>query len=41
MARISIQDMAKAIIAKHCLAQRDAEDFVTALIDVINEGLNS
>lgn len=41
MARISIQDMAKAIIAKHGLAQRDAEDFVTALFDVINEGLNS
>ena len=41
MARISIQDMAKAIIAKHGLAQRDADDFVTALFDVINDGLNS
>ena len=41
MAKISIQDMAKAIAGKHGLAQRDAEAFVSALFDVINDGLHT
>lgn len=39
MAKISIVDMAKAIVSKHGLSQQEAEKFVTALFDVINEGL--
>lgn len=40
MAKISIQDMAKAIAAKHGLSQQEAETFVVTLFDVINEGLH-
>ncbi len=40
MAKISILDIAKAVVSKHGLSQQDAEKFVTALFDVINEGLN-
>lgn len=39
MAKVSIVDMAKAIVSKHRLSQQEAEKFVTALFDVINEGL--
>lgn len=39
MAKVSIVDMAKAIVSKHGLSQQEAEKFVTALFDVINEGL--
>ena len=40
MGKISIQDMAKAVADKHGLSQQDAEAFVTALFDVVNEGLH-
>lgn len=40
MAKVSIQDMARAIANKHGLAQSEAENFVTALFDVLNEGLH-
>lgn len=39
MAKVSIVDMAKAIVSKHGLSQQEAEKFVTALFDIINEGL--
>lgn len=39
MAKISILDIAKAIVSKHGLSQQDAEKFVTAFFSVINEGL--
>ena len=40
MDRISIQDIAKALVDKHGLSQNDAENFVTTLFDVLNEGLH-
>ena len=40
MAKVSIQDIAKAIAGKHGLSQNDAEKFVAALFDIINEGLH-
>ena len=40
MAKISIQDMAQAIAARHGLSQHDAEVFVSALFDVANAGLH-
>ena len=40
MAKISVQDMARAIVGKYGLEQRDAEDFVSAFFDLINEGLH-
>ena len=41
MAKISILDIAQAVVSKHGLSQQEAEKFVTAFFDVINEGLNS
>lgn len=41
MAKISVQELAKAISAKHGLTQTDAEDFVSAMFDVINNGLHA
>ncbi len=41
MAKISIQDIAKVIASKHGLPQSDAERFVAALFEVINDGLNN
>ena len=41
MAKVSIQDMAFAIVAKYGLSQNEAEDFVSALFDIVNEGLHS
>lgn len=40
MAKVSIQDIAKAIVNKHGLSQSEAENFVTVLFDVLNEGLH-
>lgn len=40
MAKVSIQDMAQAIVARHGLSQHDAEAFVSALFDVVNDGLH-
>lgn len=40
MARLSIQDMAKAVADKHGLSKADAEAFVSTFFDTINEGLN-
>ena len=41
MAKISIQDIAKVVASKHGLPQSDAERFVAALFEVINDGLNN
>lgn len=41
MAKISIQDMAAVIADKHGLSQQEAETFVSAFFDLINEGLHS
>lgn len=40
MAKVTIQDIAKAIVNKHGLSQSEAENFVTVLFDVLNEGLH-
>lgn len=40
MARLSIQDIAKAVGDKHGLSKADAEMFVSTFFDMINEGLN-
>jgi len=40
MARLSIQDIAKAVADKHKLSKADAEVFVSAFFDTINEGLD-
>lgn len=40
MAKVSIQDMAQAIAARHGLSPQDAEKFVAALFDVVNDGLH-
>ncbi len=40
MSRISIQDIATALVKRHDLSAGDAEKFVTALFDVINDGLH-
>ncbi|MCD8203144.1 MAG: HU family DNA-binding protein [Prevotella sp.] len=40
MNRISIQEIASALVKKHGLSAGDAEKFVTALFDVINDGLH-
>lgn len=40
MAKNSIQEIASAIAAKHGLSQQDAEAFVTAFFDLINDALH-
>lgn len=40
MAKVSIQDIAKAIVNKHGLSQSEAENFVTVLFDILNKGLH-
>lgn len=41
MAKISIHDIADSVIGKHGLSRNDAEAFVTAFFDLINDGLHS
>ena len=41
MARVSIQDIAKAVANKYNLSQNESETFVSAFFDVINEGLHA
>lgn len=41
MARVSIQDIAKAVANKYNLSQNESEAFVSAFFDVINEGLHA
>ncbi len=41
MSRLSIQDIASVLVKKHGLSASDANKFVTALFDVINDGLHS
>ncbi|MCD8297258.1 MAG: HU family DNA-binding protein [Prevotella sp.] len=40
MSRISIPDIASSLVKKHGLSPGDAEKFVTALFNVINDGLH-
>ena len=35
-----IQDLAKYLSKKHKIQQKEAERFLTALVDVLNEGLH-
>ena len=41
MGKVSIQDIAKFISDKHGLSRQEAEAFVTAVFDVISEGLDA
>ncbi|MCD8290862.1 MAG: HU family DNA-binding protein [Prevotella sp.] len=41
MSKISIQDIASALVKKHGLSASEANKFVTAIFDVINDGLHS
>ena len=41
MGKVSIQDIAKFISAKHGLSRQEAETFVSTLFDVISDGLNA
>lgn len=39
MARIALTELGRAIASKHGLTQREAERFISAFIDVVNDGL--
>lgn len=41
MAKISVRELAKVIAKKHKMSQKAAENFVTMLFDVVNEGLET